>query len=81
MREALKQLQTVACEWISTRDIPEIEWAKMRSLEFQETLQFKNTQVKALANKSCVLCKDFDAHVSELQAFGPIVTYAFVCST
>ncbi|KAG9222318.1 hypothetical protein CCMSSC00406_0002653 [Pleurotus cornucopiae] len=62
MREALKQLQTVACEWISTRDIPEIEWAKMRSLEFQETLQFKNTQVKALANKSCVLCEDFDAH-------------------
>ena len=71
MRTAVKHLGEVVESWIidsekgpSDRKIPEVEWRKMRSLEFQETLQSRGVLERVNHERSCLLCPDFDIHVS-----------------
>ncbi|KAF7302620.1 ATP-dependent RNA helicase [Mycena chlorophos] len=62
MREALSQLQGLADEWAAAPAIPEVDWARMRSLEFQETLRARNARVDKLAGRERLLCGDFEQH-------------------
>lgn len=66
MREAIDSLDQVARSWSSseTREITEVDWTRMRSLNFQEVLQSRNEIEKRLQNKTCTLCANFDTHVS-----------------
>lgn len=64
MMDVIKSLGWTVEEWAASGVIPEIEWARMRSLDFQEALRSRNEQTTQLNSKSCVSCDDFENHVS-----------------
>lgn len=77
LRAAVKQLEEVVKSWIadsergtSGRKIPEVDWRKMRSLEFQETWQSREVLERINPGRSCLLCPDFDTHVSSFARLG-----------
>jgi antiviral helicase SKI2 len=65
MNEAVEQLNEIAQEWKSSNTpvVPEVDWSKMRQLEFQENLRSRNALVTRLEGKACILCQDLDDHV------------------
>ena len=63
MREAIKSLNAMLQEWHATGVVPEVDWSRMRSLDFQEILKSRNESVRRLQNHGCTLCSDFDHHV------------------
>jgi antiviral helicase SKI2 len=63
MRDAISQLGDLANEWASCNHVPEVDWARMRSLDFQELLSRRNTLVKRLDYLACVQCEEFEQHV------------------
>lgn len=77
MRAAVKLLGEVVQSWIvdsekggSDRGVPEVDWRKMKSFEFQETLQSRGVLEKKNLGRSCLLCPDFDIHVSSFARLG-----------
>jgi antiviral helicase SKI2 len=64
MREALALLQGLVNEWSATTALPEVDWARMRALDFQDALRSRNTLVQRLQGRACLLCSDFNDHVS-----------------
>ncbi|KAJ3769464.1 antiviral helicase [Lentinula raphanica] len=68
MREAIVALQEIVEEWCNTSHIPEIDWNRMRMLEFQEILLSRNNLLTRLKTKDCPSCADFDAHYSVVHA-------------
>ena len=71
MRETANHLQEVVRSWVvdsergsSDRKIPEVDWRKMKSLNFQEALRSRGTLEERNSNRSCLLCPEFDVHVS-----------------
>lgn len=74
MRATVELLEEVVRSWIvdsegesSDRGIPEVNWGKMRSLDFQETLQDRRVLEMFNRDRSCLLCPDFDVHVSSFR--------------
>jgi len=63
MNDAIAQLGDLTNEWAKNDHVPEMDWARVRSFEFQELLNRRNTLVKRLEGSACVLCKEFDQHV------------------
>ena len=79
MRATVELLEEVMRSWIvdseresSDRKIPEVDWGKMRSLDFQETLQYRKVLEKVNCDRSCLLCPDFDIHVSSFAYIGTV---------
>ncbi|CAG7851695.1 DExH-box ATP-dependent RNA helicase DExH11 {ECO:0000305}; AltName: Full=AtHELPS {ECO:0000303/PubMed:21535471}; AltName: Full=Protein SKI2 homolog {ECO:0000303/PubMed:22511887}; Short=AtSKI2 {ECO:0000303/PubMed:22511887} [Serendipita indica DSM 11827] len=68
MREIVEQLQEIATEWhnASPPRIPEVEWSKMRQLEFQENLRSREALEKRLEGKGCTLCEHFNEHYGQI---------------
>jgi len=66
MLDAAAQLKVLANEWDNNNHVPEVDWARMHSLDFQEHLNRRNTLVKRLEGLACVLCKDFESHYKTL---------------
>lgn len=65
MKEGVVALSAVLQEWIANDGaIPEVDWGKMRSLEFQETLQRRNTVWGQNSDRGCLQCPEFNSHVS-----------------
>ncbi|KAJ7897302.1 antiviral helicase [Mycena olivaceomarginata] len=64
MREALALLQGLVNEWSATTALPEVDWARMRALDFQDALRSRNTLVQRLQGRACLLCSDFNDHYS-----------------
>ncbi|KZV82840.1 ATP-dependent RNA helicase [Exidia glandulosa HHB12029] len=63
VNDAVRQLREVSAEWTAAGDtIPEVDWSKIRALDFQDVLHSRNALAASLQNKSCLLCGDFDAH-------------------
>ncbi|KAJ7109788.1 antiviral helicase [Mycena epipterygia] len=62
MRDALELLQGLVAEWSTSTTIPEVDWARMRALDFQDTLRSRNSLVKRLESRACLLCSDFGDH-------------------
>ncbi|KAI5454433.1 Antiviral helicase ski2 [Naganishia albida] len=50
--DSLKQSET----------LPEVEWTRMRQLDFQEALKARNNLAERLKSMSCSLCADFSEH-------------------
>ena len=73
MQTTVELLEEVVRSWIidsegsPDRKIPEVDWGKMRSLDFQETLQYRRVLEKINCGKSCLLCPEFDIHVSSFR--------------
>jgi len=65
MNEVVEQLHDIAQEWTNSPSpaVPEVDWLKMRQLEFQENLRSRNALEKRLEGKGCILCENFDDHV------------------
>ncbi|KAJ4485612.1 antiviral helicase [Lentinula aciculospora] len=68
MCEVISVLQGITEEWCNTGIIPEIDWNRMRMMEFQEILQSRNTVLTRLDNKACLLCNEFKDHYSIIHA-------------
>lgn len=68
MNEVVEQLNDIAQEWCNdpTPTVPEVDWSKMKQLEFQENLRSRNSLEKRLEGKGCILCKEFQDHVCAL---------------
>ncbi|KAF8963922.1 antiviral helicase [Flammula alnicola] len=62
MREGIAALQSIVQEWMATGTVPEVDWSRMRALEFQEILRSRDLLVKGLKDKKCLLCPDFSDH-------------------
>ncbi|KAH9065893.1 antiviral helicase [Lactarius vividus] len=65
-QEAVAQLENLANEWASSNYIPEADWARVRSFDFQELLSQRNSLAKRLEGISCILCEDFEQHYQTL---------------
>lgn len=63
MNNAIAQLGDLTSEWVKNSHVPEVGWARMRALEFQELLNRRNTLVQRLEGSACALCKEFEPHV------------------
>lgn len=64
MRDAISSLSEIATEWTANKFVPEVDWARIRTLDFQELLQARTTLFKRLEGRECALCADFLDHVS-----------------
>ncbi|KAH9950987.1 antiviral helicase, partial [Amylocystis lapponica] len=62
MQAAIMSLSSILSEWINHGSIPEVDWNKIRSLDFQEILRSRNELVKKLDKYGCTLCEDFEDH-------------------
>lgn len=62
--EATSTLEAVVTEWATAGMLLEVDWNRMRTLEFQETLRARNEILKDILTFECTLCEDFDEHVS-----------------
>jgi len=74
MRATVELLEEVVRSWIvdsegesSDRKIPEVDWGKMKFLDFQETLQDRRVLEMINRDRSCLLCSDFGVHVSSFR--------------
>src|SRR6266852_3369187 len=63
MNDTIAQLGILANEWLNNDHVPEVDWTRIRSLDFQERLNRRNTRLKRLEGSACVLCKEFKPHV------------------
>lgn len=66
MKEVTDILESSLDEWIPHGSIPEVDWARLRVIDFQEILQTRNSLAEQLKPLGCVLCAEFDAHVRHL---------------
>lgn len=51
-------------ELSSMPDLPEVEWTRLRALEFQDLLRQRGVLRDRLVKMGCQLCPDFEEHVS-----------------
>ena len=77
MRGAITLLEEVVRSWIvdsekgsSDHKVPEVDWRKMKALEFQETLLSRAALERANRGRSSLLCQDFDIHVRSFTRSG-----------
>lgn len=63
MAEALEMLKGLIVEWKSQPRLPEIDWSRLRALEFQDTLQSRNDLAQRLNDRACLQCPNFTTHV------------------
>ncbi|KAH8119970.1 antiviral helicase [Phellopilus nigrolimitatus] len=66
MNKAVGALNEVAREWAAAAHVPEVEWNRMRELEFQEALRTRNELAKQLPGKACLMCGSFRDHYAVL---------------
>lgn len=66
MREAVASLNELVIEWNDVGQIREVDWGRMRSLDFQENLRARDRLAKELPSKACLLCGDFKDHVRRM---------------
>ncbi|CCM03670.1 uncharacterized protein FIBRA_05814 [Fibroporia radiculosa] len=62
MNDAIQSLSAVLAQWLQSDDIPEVDWSRIRSLEFQDNLRRRSGLMDRLASCSCTLCEDFEDH-------------------
>jgi antiviral helicase SKI2 len=51
-------------ELTSLPELPEVEWTRLRDLEFQESLRQRMSYMERISKLGCQLCENFDDHVS-----------------
>jgi len=62
MKDVIIKLQTVVQEWSTAATIPEVDWGRLRALEFQELLRSRGS-VEEKLRKRYQLCPSFSEHV------------------
>jgi antiviral helicase SKI2 len=69
MNDTIAQVGVLVNEWDNNSQVPEVDWTRIRSFEFQDRLNKRNTRLKRLEGSACVLCKEFEAHVCPASVF------------
>lgn len=64
MTDAILALENLVAEWTPNNTIPEVDWSRFRLLEFQEAVRARDRLLSRIQNTACLLCGDFDHHVS-----------------
>lgn len=62
MKEAVATLGALAASWQGESAVPEVEWTRLRTLEFQEALRKRNNFASQLSQFTCLSCPDFSSH-------------------
>ncbi|KAI0778677.1 antiviral helicase [Trametes elegans] len=62
MNNTIRMLQEVLGEWLQADSVPEVDWSKLRALEFQETLRARDALVPRLNQFACTSCPQFEEH-------------------
>lgn len=65
MKEGVAALQPYINEWMDAGAIIEVDWSRVRVLEFQDTLRSRNSLAKHLGDKECLKCPEIVQHVSD----------------
>ncbi|KAI0004078.1 antiviral helicase [Russula compacta] len=68
MNDAVAQLGALVNEWANNDHVPEVDWARVRSFEFQDLLNRRNTLFKSLEGLTCILCEEFESHYKSTHA-------------
>ncbi|KAI0035130.1 antiviral helicase [Vararia minispora EC-137] len=68
MTEAILSLDALTREWSTSGAVPEHDWGRMRSLDFQELVYNRNQLAKRVENTACTLCGDFEHHYNVVHA-------------
>ena len=69
MNNTIAQLGDLANEWANNDHVPEVDWSRIRSFDFQDRLNRRNTRLNRLEGSACVLCKEFEPHVRPATSF------------
>src|SRR6266436_345027 len=69
MNDTIAQVGVLVNEWDNNSQVPEVDWTRIRSFEFQDRLNRRNTRIKRLEGSACVLCKEFEAHVCHTSVY------------
>ena len=64
MLEITNSLRFLVQKWRSGGSIPEVNWGRVRTLDFQDALRTRNDFASRREGLSCTLCGEFDDHVS-----------------
>ena len=59
----MNELATMQEEITSLPELPEVEWTRLRALEFQEALRQRTSYTDRLVKLGCQLCDNFEDHV------------------
>ncbi|KAJ2987960.1 hypothetical protein NUW54_g9269 [Trametes sanguinea] len=68
MNDAMRSLQGVLGEWLQQGSIPEVDWNRLRALDFQELLRTRNELVPRLNTFACISCPEFEEHYTFMHA-------------
>ena len=63
MNEGVAALRPLVNEWMDVGVITEVDWNRVRALEFQELLRSRNSLAKHLGDKECLKCPELAKHV------------------
>ncbi|TDL28168.1 antiviral helicase [Rickenella mellea] len=64
--DVLKALDTLLNVWIQEDHVPEVDWMRIRTLEFQDLLRSRDRLTKSLPSEGCVRCPNFIDHYNIL---------------
>ena len=62
----MTSLAEIYTELSTSSELPEVDWSRLRSIEFQESLRQRISLSDRTAKLGCQLCPDFVDHVSSL---------------
>jgi antiviral helicase SKI2 len=63
MNEGVAALHPLVNEWMDVGVITEVDWNRVRVLEFQDLLRSRNSLAKHLGDKECLKCPELAKHV------------------
>jgi antiviral helicase SKI2 len=63
MTNNVRELEALVNEWMLASNIPEVDWSRIRALNFQEVYKSRDALLKKQTSKDCVSCHLFEQHV------------------
>ncbi len=75
INDTLESLSALHQDLTSVPVLPEVEWSRMRMVDFQEVLRQRNKLVKRIDGMACRLCADFDEHVSVMASLQAVIVH------
>jgi antiviral helicase SKI2 len=63
MKEGIAALLPHVNQWMDVGEITEVDWSRVRVLEFQDLLRSRNSLAKHLGDKECLKCPEIAKHV------------------
>ncbi|KAI0652358.1 antiviral helicase [Trametes meyenii] len=65
---AISALQDVLGGWPKLESVPEVDWSRLRALEFQELLRARNELVPRMNSFACTACPNFEEHYAYIHS-------------